>query len=98
MAISLPNGQQTLHSRLLTATPNELAEWLLARTPDSEAVRVEAPKADQRAIQVSVANLQRIDLINIAQNLGTPCLLVYGQNDPAIEAPAIWIRQAGWPS
>jgi 3-oxoadipate enol-lactonase len=85
MAISLPNGQQSLNSRLFTATPNELTDWLLTRTPDSEAVRVEAPKADQRAIQYSLANLQRIDLANITQTLATPCLLVYGQNDPALE-------------
>jgi pimeloyl-ACP methyl ester carboxylesterase len=85
MAVSLPNGHHTVNQRLYTASPQELADWLLSRSSDSEAARNEAPKADQRAIQYSLANLQRIDMASLAQTLETPCLLVYGQNDPALE-------------
>jgi pimeloyl-ACP methyl ester carboxylesterase len=97
MAISLPNGQHSLNSKMFTAAPGELAEWLLTRTPDSEAVRVEAPKTDQRAIQYSLANLQRVDLASLSQNLSTPCLMVSGQNDPALEATASQEQPANLP-
>ncbi len=85
MAVSLPNGHHTLNQRLYTAPPAELADWLLGRAPETEAARQEAPKADQRAIQYSLSHLQRINLGQIAQGMDTPCLLVYGQNDPAVE-------------
>lgn len=85
LAISLPDSHHTLNPRLYTAPPDELADWLLSRSSDSEAARVEAPKADQKAIQYSLANLQRLDMAALSQNLKVPCLLVYGQNDPAVE-------------
>ncbi|MBN2548440.1 MAG: alpha/beta hydrolase [Anaerolineales bacterium] len=85
MAISLPNGQHTLNPRLYNALPGELADWLLDRTADSESARAEAPKADQRAIQSSLSSLAAIDITTLSKELNTPCLLVYGQNDPVIE-------------
>jgi len=85
LAVSLPNGQHSLNPRLFSAAPGELADWLLNRTADSEAARIEAPKTDQRAIQYSLDSLQRLDMPTLSQNLNTPCLLVYGQNDPALE-------------
>lgn len=90
MAISVPNGLHTVNQRLYNAPPAELADWLLSRTSDGEAARAEAPKADQRAIQFSLNYLQRVDMAAISQSMETPCLLVYGQNDQAVEgAPTI---------
>ena len=89
MTIGLPNGQHTVNSRMFTAPPEELADWLLSRSPDSEAARLEAPKADQRAIQHSLANIQSLDIGILSQNLNIPCLMVYGQNDPAIESASV---------
>lgn len=86
MAVGLPNGQHSVNPRLVTSSPEELAEWLLSRTIDSEAVRIEAPKADPKAIQYSLANLKNIDIATLPQYLTTPCLMVYGQNDPAVES------------
>ncbi len=85
MAVSVPNGQHTINQRLYNAPPSELADWLLSRTSDGEAARAEAPKADQRAIQFSLNYLQRVDMAAISQTMETPCLLVYGQNDQAVE-------------
>lgn len=85
MAISLPNGRHTVSPRLLSDTPAELADWLLTRSTDSAVARNDAPKADQLAIQRSIANLQRIDMTALSHTLSTPCLMVYGQNDPAID-------------
>ena len=85
MAISLPNGRHTINQRMYSATPPDLAEWLLGRTTDYEAARNETNKADQRAVHFSLNNLQTIDFNAISRNLTTPCLMVYGQNDPAVE-------------
>jgi pimeloyl-ACP methyl ester carboxylesterase len=85
MAISLPNDQHTINQRMHTAPPEELADWLLSRTVGSDGARSDANKADQRSIQQSLSSLQSINMNTLSQNLTTPCLMVYGQNDPAIE-------------
>ncbi len=97
MAVSLPDGHHAINQRLYTASPQELADWLLNRSSDSESARIEAPKADQRAIQYSLANLQRIDMAALSQALETPCLLVYGQNDPALEESGTQDPNSGFP-
>jgi pimeloyl-ACP methyl ester carboxylesterase len=89
IAIGLPNAQHPLSPRLSSASPPELAEWLVDRTPAGDAVRQEIHKTDPRAIQASLADLQNLDLPGLARDLATPCLLVYGQNDPLIEGSAV---------
>ncbi len=85
MAISLPNGQQPLNQRLYDTSPTELADWLLGRTGESEAVRLEASKADQLAIQQALSSVGSMNISNLTYQLSTPCLLVNGQNDPITE-------------
>lgn len=97
MAISLPDGQHAVNNRLYTGAPSELADWLLSRTVEAESARSEAPKADQRAIQASLTNLQRVDISTLSQNLNTPCLMVYGQNDPVLESTATADQLASMP-
>lgn len=88
MAISIPDGTRAVNSRLNNAPPEELAEWLLNRTVDSDAARIEAPKTDPKAIQSSLVSMQALDIPGMAQTLETPCLMVFGANDPALEALA----------
>lgn len=84
MAIGIPLDQKVINPRLLQASPSELADWLLGNTSDSQAARLEAPKADQDAILRSLNNLQSVNIETITQRITTPCLFVHGQNDPAI--------------
>jgi len=51
----------------------------------TEAARNEAPKADPQAIFISLNDIDSLDISTLAMNLTTPCLLVQGQNDPAVE-------------
>ena len=97
MVIELPDGQRTMNSRLNSAPPPELADWLLSRTAEADAARNEAPKTDQRAIASSLENLQRVDMATLSQNLGTPCLMVYGQNDPVLEGAPSFEQLANLP-
>jgi pimeloyl-ACP methyl ester carboxylesterase len=84
MAICLPFGSDAINPRLQQAPPAELADWLLGNTPDAQVARVEAAKADQDAILRSIHNLQNVEITQLAANMETPSLLVFGQNDPAV--------------
>jgi len=87
LAVSLPDGSHEIDQRMYKSPPAELADWLLSRTAESELVRQEAPKADGRAIQLSLAGLDRQQLSSLIHDPGPPCLLVYGLLDPAVPAP-----------
>jgi len=85
MAIGLPLESNLINDRFQNNSPIELAEWLLGDTPESQAARAEAPKADQAAITQTITDLDALEIIKITDRLTTPCLLVYGANDPAID-------------
>jgi pimeloyl-ACP methyl ester carboxylesterase len=87
MVVSMPDGHRPLNSRLVNSPPVELADWLLTRTSEGDAVRAEATKADQLAILSTINDLQRIDIVSLSQTLETPCLQLYGQNDPVLDGP-----------
>ena len=87
MAIALPEGQSSINPRLHLSTPLELADWLLGRTSATEAAYVDAPKADPKAVLLSLTSLQGINLASLPVKAGVPSLLVYGGNDPAILSP-----------
>ena len=85
LAVSLPNRRESINPRLYNSRPADLAEWLLSRVEENEAVRSEAPKSDQKAIQRAISDLHSFSLMDTAEQLHTPCLLVYGNNDPTLE-------------
>jgi pimeloyl-ACP methyl ester carboxylesterase len=85
---SLPLGPYSVNPRLRSTPIPELADWLFGRFPGQDSARTEAPKADVRAIQSSLDGLQSFNTLEVTQHLTTPCLLVYGQNDPAVQPPA----------
>jgi pimeloyl-ACP methyl ester carboxylesterase len=87
MAISCPLEFNSLNPRLRGSSPAELADWLLARTPDGDAARTDAGKADPRAIAASFENPDSFNLGSRFYMGKTPVLLVYGQSDPAITVP-----------
>ena len=86
LAVSIPHGESMIHPRLRSANSGELAEWLLGKEAIAEAARVEATKADQRAIQASL-ELPDLNLHEQSKNFAIPCLFVHGQVDPAVNPP-----------
>ena len=84
MVTSFPFANAMIHPRLRSAPIAELVDWLLVRLPVADAARIEAPKADQRAILRSLEALEMVNLPELVARLPTPCLFVYGENDPAI--------------
>ena len=87
MAVSCPLDYQAVNARLRSATPTELTEWLSNRTPEATAALADASKADAKAIADSLVGLQANNVFNSFRALNIPCLLVYGDKDPAIVIP-----------
>ena len=84
MAISCPLDYQAVNARLRTATTAELTDWLSSRTPEANTALADASKADAKAIADSLAGLQANNVFSNFRTLNIPCLLVYGDKDPAI--------------
>jgi pimeloyl-ACP methyl ester carboxylesterase len=89
MAVSFPLDETCVSPRLRSSPPAELVDWLLGRAPVTEAVRADAPKTDPRAINGSLIGLGMPDVQAASRSLRTPCLLVNGQNDPAVAPPGL---------
>jgi pimeloyl-ACP methyl ester carboxylesterase len=88
MAVEAPLDVNAITNRLRTAQLPELVEWLLSKDPTAEPARIDAVKADPLALSVSFNSPDLSHLSNQMSNFNNPCLLVYGQNDPAITIPA----------
>jgi pimeloyl-ACP methyl ester carboxylesterase len=89
MIIGLSLGNNHLSPRLRTASPQELADWLLLRSDGNEAARGEAPKTDVLAIQAPMANLHLINPLGLSPQINTPCLWIQGKNDPIADLPRL---------
>ncbi len=85
MTIGLPNSSPALKARLLTSSPGEFIEWLGNRNTHASVNGAEAAKTDPAAIQVSLSSLLKLNLPWYAQQLETPCLYVFGQDDRIID-------------
>jgi pimeloyl-ACP methyl ester carboxylesterase len=88
MAVNCPLNVESLHSRLKTNSPQELLDWLSSRTPEASQALSDTPKTDAKAIAASVAALQSDNLFPTFRELDIPCLLVYGEKDPAVTIPS----------
>jgi pimeloyl-ACP methyl ester carboxylesterase len=87
MAVSCPLDYTAVHTRLRSASPVGLTEWLSSRTPEANTALADAPKADPQAIATSMIGLQANNIFGSFRTLNIPCLLVYGEKDPAITVP-----------
>jgi pimeloyl-ACP methyl ester carboxylesterase len=87
MAVSCPLDYQAVNARLRTASPVELTDWLSNRSPQVSAALSDASKTDTKAIADSMTALQTNNVFSNFRTLNIPCLLVYGDKDPAIVIP-----------
>jgi pimeloyl-ACP methyl ester carboxylesterase len=87
MAVNCPMDYESVNTRLRSASPAELADWLSNRAPGMAAALSDTVKADPLAVAASMDGLQVNNLFGAARQTNLPCLFVYGQNDPAIPPP-----------
>ncbi len=86
MIVSVPFEIKAVSPRLRNpASPADLVDWLLGKNPLTEPVRLDASKADPQAITASLNSLDAMSVLPTMDSLTTPCLVVHGQFDPAIE-------------
>ncbi|MDI6769401.1 MAG: alpha/beta hydrolase [Anaerolineales bacterium] len=87
MLVDCPLDISAVHSRLGTASPADLTDWLLEKNAVTEPARSDAPKADPQAILASLKGLNGDGFTPMLKRMSIPCLLVHGQNDLVITAP-----------
>jgi pimeloyl-ACP methyl ester carboxylesterase len=88
MAIEAPLDLNSITNRLRTAQLPELIDWLLSKEPTTEPARTDGAKADPLALSSSFNSPELAHIASQIGNFNNPCLLVYGQNDPAVAVPA----------
>lgn len=86
MAVSCPVYFESINTRLRTASLTDLIAWLVGKTPEAALALADASKADHQAITESLNSFHSNGLFAKMRETLIPCLLVYGQNDPAIQA------------
>lgn len=84
MIISTPSETVKTSPRLLSDSPLELAAWLLERSKNTDAVRIEVPKTHTEAIRSSINGLDPGQLVEQTTRLGIPTLFVHGTSDEAL--------------
>ncbi len=89
MTIGCPLDANGINNRLKTAAIPDLVDWLLEKDPASEPARTDALKADPLALATSFNDLISYNLTIRIERITTPCLMVHGQNDPAVPVPNI---------
>jgi pimeloyl-ACP methyl ester carboxylesterase len=89
MAIESPLDLNSVHPRLRSAPLTELADWLVSKTPEAEPARVDGLKADPAAVTTSFSNPEMFNIASRLLGMNNACLMVYGQNDPAINVPLL---------
>lgn len=87
MAVSAPLYYDSINTRLRTSSLQDSINWLGSKTPEATAALADAAKADSQAITDSINSFQSNELFGKMRQTQIPCLLVYGQNDPAIPSP-----------
>jgi len=88
MGVAVPLEITAVNNRLRSpASLADLADWLLARNPISDSARIDAVKADLQAITTSMVEMNFNPFMPVMDAMRTPCLIVHGENDPAIQTP-----------
>jgi pimeloyl-ACP methyl ester carboxylesterase len=86
MAVNVPLEIKSVASRLRSpVSPSDLADWLLGKDPITEPARTDATKTDPQAITLSFTSLEKLDVMLLLDAISTPCLIVHGLRDPALQ-------------
>ena len=81
----VPLEKAMVNPRLRLDPMESLMDWLLGKTPDADAARLEAPKADPEAIRISLDSMDPINWMSLIMELNIPCLFIQGALDPVVE-------------
>lgn len=86
MLVNVPLELAHIAARLRNpSSPADLADWLLGKDPLTDLARAEVSKVDPAAITASFENFETMGILPMLDTLETPCLMVHGLNDPAVQ-------------
>ncbi len=84
--VDVPLDSSSVALRLRTpSSPVDLADWLVGKDVLAEPARTDAAKTDPLAITACFDSMNGMDISGMMTSMITPCLLVHGQSDPAIQ-------------
>lgn len=89
MVVSTPLDELSLSTRWMSSSLPDLLAWLSARVPDAQNALADALRADPQTLSASIQTTGFSRLFNEMLARRIPCLLVYGENDPAIMFPSL---------
>lgn len=89
MVVSTPLDELSLSTRWMSSSLPDLFAWLSARVPDAQNALADALRADPQTLSASIQTTGFSRLFNEMLATRIPCLLVYGENDPAIMFPSL---------
>ncbi len=87
LLVGYPYNPGAVNQRIVQSTADELCQWLLNGLPNTDGIRREAVKMDLDALRQTVTALSPETLLANLHKAPQPRLLVYGDNDPAINQP-----------
>ncbi len=88
MGISYPTHPEMIHSRFASDTPGNLLNWVLEKSPLADSIRGDSIKNDEKAIKTFFNGIGSVSLESLWKQPDLMCLLVYGQEDPAVAVPS----------
>ena len=82
MFISLPVETKSVLERAGSTTPTNLASRLMEQSTVTANTQKEILKTDEAAIQMTMAETEKIDVLDVIGKMETASLVVHGENDP----------------
>src|SRR5512133_3705939 len=73
MAVGYPLDESLINPRMRSASPAEMADWLLGKNPLTEPVLTDAPKTDPQAVTASLIGLSVTEVREASMRLATSC-------------------------
>jgi pimeloyl-ACP methyl ester carboxylesterase len=87
MAIGYPMGSQSINPRLSSGSLLQLADWLLGKSNETQALKSDATKTDFQSITKTLTQFSQVNWRQLSRRIQVPSLWVYGQNDPLVKFP-----------
>ncbi|HKZ56046.1 MAG TPA: alpha/beta hydrolase [Anaerolineales bacterium] len=84
--VSVPSTADSLHTRVSHSSKTDLANWVLGRQSNPEALKLESQKTDPLALRTWAGPEGDLAWLPRWPQLRVPCLLVHGLKDPAVIA------------
>ena len=88
MLVAMPIDPVSVDHRLLSSGPRALQDLVSGRSPRVADLLPDSSSIDPRALEVAIDAAAIDAALAALREAGTPCLFVYGANDPVLSVPS----------